>query len=120
MKVVVTAGGPGLEDQFDARFGRAAYFIVCDLENDSRECHPNTQNLEAAQGAGIQAAQSVQRLGASALITGHVGPKAFKILDANGIKIFSATARTAGEALSAYNNGLLSQLAAPDVEGHWG
>ncbi|MDT8899977.1 NifB/NifX family molybdenum-iron cluster-binding protein [Anaeroselena agilis] len=119
MKVVVTAGGPGLEERFDTRFGRAAYFIVCDLENDSWESHPNTQNLEAAQGAGIQAAQSVQRLGASALITGHVGPKAFKVLDANAVKIFSATAQTVGEALSAYKNGLLSQMAAPDVEGHW-
>ncbi len=120
MKVVVTAGGPGLEDRFDTRFGRAAYFIVCDLENNSWECHPNIQNLEAAQGAGIQAAQSVQRLGASALITGHVGPKAFKVLDAGGIKIFSATTETAEEALKAYNSGLLSPLAAPDVEGHWG
>jgi predicted Fe-Mo cluster-binding NifX family protein len=119
MKVAITAGGPGLEERFDTRFGRAAYFLVCDLENGSWECHPNTQNLEAAQGAGIQAAQSVQRLGASALITGHVGPKAFKVLEANGIKIFSAEANTAGQALQAYGNGLLSQMAAPDVEGHW-
>ncbi len=119
MKVAVTAGGPGMGDRFDTRFGRAAYFIVCDLDNDSCECHPNTQNLEAAQGAGIQAAQSIQRLGATALITGHVGPKAFKVLDASGIKIFSAAAETVGEALNAYNSGQLSPLAAPDVEGHW-
>jgi predicted Fe-Mo cluster-binding NifX family protein len=119
MKVVVTAGGPGIEESFDTRFGRAAYFIVCDLENGAWECHPNTQNLEAAQGAGIQAAQSIRRLGASALITGHVGPKAFRVLDANGIKIFSAQASTAQEALNAYKGGLLSAMAAPDVEGHW-
>lgn len=119
MKVVVTAGGPGLEDSFDTRFGRAAYFIVYDLESKSWECHSNTQNLEGAQGAGIQAAQNVHRLGASTLITGHVGPKAFKVLDANGIKIYSTTATTAGEAIDAYNAGVLSPMAAPDVEGHW-
>ncbi len=119
MKVVITAGGPGIEESFDTRFGRAAFLIVCDIENGSWECHPNTQNLEAAQGAGIQAAQNVQRLGATALITGHVGPKAFKVLHANGIKIFSANAGTAHEALNAYKGGLLSRMSAPDVEGHW-
>lgn len=119
MKVAVTAGGTGLEDCFDTRFGRAAYFIVYDLDCDSWECHANTQNLEAAQGAGIQAAQTIQRLGASVLITGHVGPKAFKVLDANGIKVYAAAAVTAQEAINAYNEGLLSPMAAPDVEGHW-
>ncbi len=119
MKIVITAGGTGLDDRFDTRFGRAAYFIIYDLDSGSWECHANTQNLEAAQGAGIQAAQTVHRLGASALITGHVGPKAFKVLDANGIKIYSATANTVQEAIDAYNGGLLTELAAPDVEGHW-
>lgn len=119
MKVVVTASGPRLEDGFDTRFGRAAYFIICDIEDGSCEGYPNTQNLEAAQGAGIQAAQTVQRLGAYALITGHVGPKAFKVLHANKIKIFSASARTAQEALNAFNDGLLSPMEASDVEGHW-
>jgi Uncharacterized conserved protein len=119
MKIAVTAGGTGLEDCFDTRFGRAAYFIVYDLDNDSWESHANTQNLEAAQGAGIQAAQTVQRLGVSAVITGHVGPKAYKVLDANGTKIFMATARTVKDAVTAYKNGSLSLLAVPDVEGHW-
>jgi predicted Fe-Mo cluster-binding NifX family protein len=119
MKIAVTASGTGPEDRFDTRFGRAAYFMVYDLDRDSWECHANTQNLEAAQGAGIQAAQTIKRLGASALITGHVGPKAFKVLDANGIKIYSSTAATPQEAVNAFNDGLLSHMAAPDVEGHW-
>lgn len=119
MKVAFTAAGTGLEDRFDTRFGRAANFIVYDLENGSWECHGNAQNLEAAQGAGIQAAQNIQRLGAAALITGNVGPKAFKVLDASGVKVFTATAQTVREALDAYKNGLLSPLTAPNVEGHW-
>lgn len=118
MKVVVTAGGKGLADRFETRFGRAEYFIVYDLGSDCWECHSNVQNYEAAQGAGIQSAETVRRLGASALVTGHVGPKAFKVLDACGIKVYTTAAQTVQEALSAYKEGLPS-LAAADVAGHW-
>ena len=120
MKIAITAGGPGPEGRFDMRFGRAAYFVLYDVDKDSWESHANTQNLEAAQGAGIQAAQTIQRLGASVLISGHVGPKAYRVLAANGTKIFSATAQTVQEAVDAYKKGILTPLTGPDVEGHWG
>ncbi len=119
MKVAITAEEAGLESRFDTRFGRAAYFIVYDFDKDSWEFYANTQNFEAAQGAGIQAAQTVERLGASAVITGHVGPKAFKVLSASGIKIFTASAATVQDAVSAFKQGQLVEIQAPDVEGHW-
>lgn len=119
MKVAVTSGGRELTSRFDTRFGRAAYFIVYELDGGHWSWHDNVQNYEAAQGAGIQAADTVRRLGATALVTGHVGPKAFKVLAASGIKIYTTAAQTVQEALDAYKSGALSPQTAADVEGHW-
>ena len=59
----------------------------------------NTPNLNATQGAGIQAAESVAWLGVETLITGHGGPKAFQVLSAAGIKVFNTDAPIAAGAL---------------------
>ena len=59
MKVVVTAQGSNLDSPVDPRFGRARYFLLVDTDTGEFTTHDNVQNLNAAQGAGIQAAQTV-------------------------------------------------------------
>lgn len=119
MKIVLTASGAGLEAPFDNRFGRASSFIVYDLDSDTFTTVDNRQNLNAAQGAGVQAAQTVSQLGARAVITGHCGPKAFRALSAAGIKVFSSDAPTVSAALGQYRAGQLTEIQSADVEGHW-
>jgi len=80
MKIAITSRDPGLDGTVDPRFGRASCFVVVDTETGAHETRRNTQNLNAAQGAGIQAAQAVAHMGAEAVLTGHVGPKAFSTL----------------------------------------
>ncbi|MDZ7616969.1 MAG: NifB/NifX family molybdenum-iron cluster-binding protein, partial [Patescibacteria group bacterium] len=99
MKIVITAEGPNLESPVDPRFGRATYFLLVDGETGDFTAHDNTQNLNAAQGAGIQAAQSVVQLGAEAVLTGNVGPKAFATLQAGQVAIYTGATGTAREAL---------------------
>ena len=77
MKVIVTSQGRELNSPVDPRFGRAKYFIVVDTETGDLSAADNSQNLNALQGAGIQAATNVIDAGAEAVVTGHVGPKAF-------------------------------------------
>ncbi|HMM22438.1 MAG TPA: NifB/NifX family molybdenum-iron cluster-binding protein [Selenomonadales bacterium] len=89
MKIAVTAHGEDREAKVDPRFGRADYFVLYDQENDTWDCAPNIQNLEAAHGAGIQAGQALLKTGVGVLLTGHVGPKAFKVLDAGKVKVYS-------------------------------
>jgi len=86
-KIAITSEGPSLDDQVDSRFGRAAGFIVVDLETKDIQYLDNGQSQVMAQGAGIQAAELIVRAGVSCLLTGYVGPKAFQALTAAGIKV---------------------------------
>jgi predicted Fe-Mo cluster-binding NifX family protein len=119
MKIALTTSGTGLSAPLDSRFGRAPKFLIYDLEANTFEVTDNEQNLNAAQGAGIQSAQNIARLGVKALITGHCGPKAFKVLKAAGIKIYNSSAATVSEALDQYRSNKLSESSSSDVDGHW-
>jgi predicted Fe-Mo cluster-binding NifX family protein len=119
MKIAFTTSGDNLEAPLDGRFGRAPKFLVYDLDRDAFELIDNQQSLNAAQGAGIQAAQTVARAGVQSVVTGHCGPKAFRVLAAAGIKIFNTQAATVAEALAQYRAGGLKAASSSDVEGHW-
>jgi len=86
-RIAVTSEGPTLDDQVDPRFGRAAGFVVVDLESMDTKYIDNGQSQVMAQGAGIQAAELIGRAGVNFLLTGYVGPKAFQALTAAGIKV---------------------------------
>jgi predicted Fe-Mo cluster-binding NifX family protein len=119
MKIAVTAHGPELDSQLDVRFGRAKYFIVLDTETSQVQAVDNTINLNATQGAGIQAAQKIASLGVCAVITGQVGPKAFTALQAGNISVFVAANGSVREVLEQFKAGRLKQGDRATVEGHW-
>jgi len=119
MKVAFTTSGKDLESPLDTRFGRAPGFLVYDVERGAAEFIDNQQSLDAAQGAGIQAAEIVVRVGAQAVVTGHCGPKAFRVLSAAGVKVYSTNLPTVAAALAAYKAGTLKPADSADVEGHW-
>ena len=119
MKVVITAQGNELSSEVDLRFGRAQYLIVMDTETGDFQAHSNTVNLNAAQGAGIQTGRNVAEFGVEALITGNVGPNAFKTLSAAGVKIFLSEKQTVAEAIDSFKAGKLKEVDQANVEGHW-
>lgn len=119
MQIVVTSQGPNLNSPVDPRFGRARHFLLVDTGSGAFTAHDNTQNLNAPQGAGIQAAQAVARLGAAAVLTGHVGPKAFAVLKAANIAVYTGASGSVRDAVAAFQAGKLQAAQAADVEGHW-
>ncbi|WP_461211165.1 NifB/NifX family molybdenum-iron cluster-binding protein [Desulfocurvus sp. DL9XJH121] len=119
MKIAITSQGQGLDSALDSRFGRAAGFVLVDTETGETGYADNDQNMQLAQGAGIQAAQNVAATGAKAVVTGHVGPKAYLALNKGGIAIYFCDSGTVAEALAAYKAGTLSQAQGPDKDGHW-
>lgn len=119
MIVAVTSSGDSADSPLDPRFGRAPYFMVFNTQAPGASVIENKQNLNAAQGAGIQSAQNLASAGADCLITGHCGPKAFKVLRAAGIKIYLTDAPTVKEAMRLFSTGKLTESDSADVEGHW-
>ena len=119
MKIAFSTSGADLSAPLDTRFGRAPKFLVYDTDAATFELVDNTQNLNAAQGAGIQSAQRVAGTGAQALVSGHCGPKAFLVLQTAGIKVYTSSAQTIAEALKAHQDGQLAEIKSADVEGHW-
>ena len=119
MKIAITASGKTLDAPVDQRFGRAPVFILYDTKTRSSEAIDNSQNLNAAQGAGIQAAETISRLGAECLLTGHCGPKAFRTLSAAGVRVYNGASGTVAEAIAAFEAGKLAESSGADVDGHW-
>ncbi len=120
MKLAITATGKDVSSAMDARFGRAKMFVVFDTETNESSAHDNAQNVNAAQGAGIQAAQNVAALGVGAVVSGNVGPKAFRTLNAAGIKMYLCGEGTVADAVRRFQAGELEELTRANVDGHWG
>ncbi len=119
MKVAVSSVGTTLDSAIDPRFGRAASFVLVDTETGEHETIDNAQNFSAPQGAGIQAAQTISSRNAEYLITGHCGPKAFRALEAAGIKVVTGVEGTVAEAVEKLKAGEVKPSKSADVEGHW-
>ena len=119
MKIAITAQGEQLGSPVDPRFGRSKWFIVVDTETGAFEAVDNKKNFNAAQGAGIQAGRNVAELGAEAVVTGNMGPKAFATLRAAGISVYTGAKGTVQEALDQFKAGTLDLAQGANVEGHW-
>ncbi len=119
MKIAISSETGKLSGPVDTRFGRARGFIIHDTVTGENNFIDNTQNLNSAQGAGIQSAKTVINAGAEVLITGNVGPKAFSALNTAKIKVFTGAEGSALEALESYRTGLLIKADEANVESHW-
>ena len=119
MRIAISSTGKKLDSDLDPRFGRAAYFIILDAETMEFEAVENTQNLNLPQGAGIQAGKALADHHVDALITGHCGPKAFKVLQSAGVKIVTGAGGKVADVIDQFINGELAVASAADVEGHW-
>jgi predicted Fe-Mo cluster-binding NifX family protein len=119
MKICVTAVSDTLNTRVDPRFGRCQYFLLVDSETMESEAIPN-ESLYAGHGAGIQAAQTVANSGAKVVITGNVGPNAFRVLSAAGIKIVTGASGSVRDAVEDYKKGKLEEISSPTVGGHLG
>jgi len=119
MKIATTAQDKELSSEIDLRFGRAKWVIIFDSETGNFQAHDNKLNLNTAQGAGIQTGRNIANLGANTVITGNIGPNAFKTLTAAKVKVFLAEKQTVQQAIDSYNAGKLKEVDQANVEGHW-
>ncbi|MCI5148896.1 MAG: hypothetical protein D3916_05830, partial [Candidatus Electrothrix sp. MAN1_4] len=90
MKLCITAAGNDLNAATDAAFGRAPWFVLVDTESGATQQGQGIENSnsQAAQGAGIAAAQTMTEHGVDAVLTGRLGPKAKTALESSGIGMY--------------------------------
>jgi predicted Fe-Mo cluster-binding NifX family protein len=119
MKICVSATADNLEAQLDPRFGRCPYLVVVDSETMQFEAIPNMA-ASSTGGAGIQAAQTMVNKGVKVVITGNVGPNAFKALSAAGVEIVTSASGTVTEVIEKFKKGELEKTGSPTVDGHFG
>ncbi|MCI5126153.1 MAG: dinitrogenase iron-molybdenum cofactor biosynthesis protein [Candidatus Electrothrix sp. AR5] len=105
MKICITATGNDINAATDAAFGRAPWFVLIDTESGATQGIENVSS-QAAQGAGIAAAQTMNEHGVDAVLTGRLGPKAKTALEASGVGMYEGLGRsTVAEALEQFRAG---------------
>lgn len=120
MKIAITTVGTDITSEVDQHFGRTHYFSLMDTDTKEWSIHDNKQNLNTAQGAGIQAAGTVIDLGAEAVISGNFGPKAVRVFAAGGVRMFLAEKGSHVEqVLEKFHAGTLTEASDATQEGHW-
>lgn len=119
MKLAITSLGQDLDSPVDPRFGRAQYLVLVETEGMAFEAIENP-SVQAAGGAGVQTAQMVAAIGATAVLTGNVGPNAYHALTAAGVKVYIGATGAVREAVESYLRGEMTESAAPSVGSHFG
>lgn len=72
MRLAVSCEGERLTDPVDPRFGRARHFVVFDTETEEVTVIDNAEQVEAVQGAGVQAAHRLVAERVDAVLTRRV------------------------------------------------
>jgi len=104
VKICVTAQGRDINAQIDPRFGRCQYFLMVDTDTLSCEAVENS-NREAGGGAGIRSGQTMSANGVQAVLTGHMGPNAFRTIASEGIQVFLGMTGNVREVVENFKQG---------------
>lgn len=116
--IAVTSTGQEMDSPLDPRFGRCSYFAIIDPSGNMKSAPNGAQSL--GNGAGIEAAKQITDLKVGTVITGNVGPNAYRVLEAAGVKVFVGGSGTVREALEKYRQGSLTQTSTSTSPGHHG
>jgi len=119
MKICLTSKGNNLDSLIDAKFGRCEYLLLVEPETLEVEAIPNIVT-GARGGTGIKAAQIIGDKGVKVLITGNVGPNAFKALSTLNIDIRICTSGTVREAIEKFKKGQLKKISTPTTSNYKG
>ena len=119
MKIAISAMGPTLNDQVEARFGRTPYYMFIDTDTMDYQAVKNP-NVAAGGGAGIQSAQLMADHEVRYVLTGNCGPNAFQVFSAAGIQVIVGVTGTVRQAVEQFNSGAIAAAAQPNVASHFG
>lgn len=109
MKICVSSSGNTIESKLDPRFGRAAYFVIVDLDTMEAEVIENSAAASGG-GVGITSGQLMVDKDVKAVVTGNVGPNAMNVLSAASIEVYRGEAASVKENAEKYKAGQLQKI----------
>jgi predicted Fe-Mo cluster-binding NifX family protein len=112
MKVVIPCRGETLEDRTAQFLGRCPTFLLVDTDTNDIEAMSNEASSQTVNTSIGAARQLTHHEGVEAVITGQMGLKAARILEAAGISVYVGAKGTVREALKAYRAGRLLKRSA--------
>jgi len=89
------------------------------MDLDTFEYYEN-KSRDAMGGAGIQAAQKALEYKIEAVISGNIGPNAFRVFQSSQIKIYTNVSGSIRSAIAQLKNGELVLAASSNVSSHYG
>jgi predicted Fe-Mo cluster-binding NifX family protein len=117
--VAVSSTGGDLRSNVDPRFGRCPFFVLVDLDTMNFSATPNPAGA-AAGGAGVEAAQTVLDMGVLTVLTGSIGPNAFRTLNAAGVRVYPGATGTVLETVERFRSGDMKEVGEATVPDHFG
>ena len=114
-RIAVPVKTPELDARLESKFGRATYLLLVDPESLAFEALENPAR-EARGGAGIEAAELLEKKRVSGVIAEKFGPKAHEALTAAAIPMYRCPAKlSVRDALARFKAGELPK--ASEAEG---
>ncbi len=101
-QIAITSKGPDLDSEVDLRFGRADYFIIIQLDDESKIVLTNEDGKGENRGVGIKNSQRLIEAGAEVVVTGRIGPKVMRLMTTQGIRIFAVNGGTVRQAFEQF------------------
>lgn len=89
----------GLNSKLDARFGRAEYFLIYDMEKQAVESVEANPYKNMDHGVGIKVASYAVGTGCTVAVGAQPGPKAASVLQRINMKIVEMKGGTVKEAI---------------------
>ena len=114
MKLAVSAMGKDLDAQVYPGFGRCQYFIIADSDTLEFEALKNP-NIGLMNRAGIQSGEMMADRGVEVVLTGNIGPNAFRTLAAAGVQVIAGVSGTVREAIHKLNSDQLQPISKATV-----
>ncbi len=109
MKIAISAAGKNNESLLDIRFGRCEYFQIHDTESGEVKILEN-KGQNSSGGAGIVSANQLIDEKVEVIITGNLGPNAFKLIQKAGTKAYKCGNIAISSVLEKYNKGELEEI----------
>ena len=118
MKVAISTSGNTIDSTVDPRFGRCQNFLIVNIDTLEYQAIENIAQYEG-HGAGISAAQFIVEKGVKAIISGNIGPNAFRVLASANIQLFTYNGIIKDAIIKLKNNELIA-VTGPTNPGHSG